>query len=128
MSLTTHERAALLHIKSLVRQLLYSNDNNMWVENEMIRIFVRKKYMKVGNFKSRRVFEIANISVDHEHRGKGIGTAVFEMIEYMVGDECFVYVDKVLSRDLYRTLKKRGYKTSTVGRPDMPCMYRLGRK
>lgn len=85
---------------------------NAWLENDIIRIYVRISNRKLGNHRLREVIDVANISIDDEYRGKGICTEVFAMIERCVLPDTHIFVENVLSPTLLGILKRRGYKTS----------------
>lgn len=60
---------------------------------------------------SANVVTVFKISVPEEDRGKGVCSKIVDSFETMVKNtDCKLVIDKVLSRKLAASLKRRGYK------------------
>lgn len=121
------QSAVLLHalrdIEKQIVSFLNGSQRIAWLENDVIRLYVRHSERILGNRGMHPVFDVASISVADEYRGQGVARQVFDFIELHVQRP--IFVENVLSRSLRRMLKERGYKT--CGMPgDMqavPSMY-----
>jgi GNAT superfamily N-acetyltransferase len=98
---------------------------NTWISYPEFHVYVRKGTRKIPGFLGyQQTFDVANITVEEAHRGKGLFTwwlGILETEAKHVYDYDGIYVENVLNDRLREFLRQRGY--TSVGDPTLPSFY-----
>lgn len=91
-----------------IEKFLESNQRNLWIENRLFKIYVRKSIRKIEG-KVSNFLDLASFEIKIEDK-KGIGnfTYLLTLIEDKI--KYNIYVESILNERLYGFLEKRNYK------------------
>jgi len=91
-----------------INTFLVSTHRSHWLEIGPMLVYVRKgtHLISAGLVKT---FDVANISVNEEERGKGWFTALLDVLEARWNGHHVIYVEQILEPRLYSFLENRGY-------------------
>lgn len=105
-----------------LQAFLNSSLRNTWIKYPNFEVYVRKGYHLLEG-KQAITFDVANIHVHEEARGKGIFSTWLDMVETMAHEEGFdaVYVENLLNPLLANFLVRAGY--TRTGPMDLSSYY-----
>jgi GNAT superfamily N-acetyltransferase len=106
-----------------LRRFLSERQSNKWLEYDHFRVYIRKAQRTLPPFRMFfDVIDVANISVQESHQGKGIFTEWLTAAEDIAKEtDRIVFVENVLNKKLAGWLERRGY--SRMGPVETPCFF-----